>query len=382
MKRITLLGSTGSIGENSLQVLRDHPAEYRVTGLSTRGNVDRLNRQIAEFSPSQVVVADASQAAHVTQRPGLSVIAGPEGLSALAEGDYDILINALVGAAGIKPACLAARRGKRIALANKESLVAAGGLILSELAKSGGCILPVDSEHSAILQCLQGSRPAEIEKIIITASGGPFRTTPASALPNVTAAEALKHPTWNMGAKITIDSATLMNKGLEVIEAHFLFNVPYDKIEVVLHPQSIIHSMVQFVDGSVMAHLGHPDMKMPIQYALTWPEKALLAGQRLNFAELGHLYFDRPDMGKFPCLALAYEAGRAGDTLPAVMNAANEVAVEAFLKGRILFTDIPRCIEKAMRRHTPRPDYTLDEILAIDAETRKEVDSWVLSSAY
>jgi 1-deoxy-D-xylulose-5-phosphate reductoisomerase len=322
-------------------------------------------------------VADERLAGKIAGRGGLVVWTGNGRLKDLAADGSDILINALVGAAGITPTYLAARTGKRIALANKESLVAAGDLINKALKKSGGEIIPVDSEHSAIFQCLSGTRPEEVEKIIITASGGPFRLTSREKLRRVTAAQALKHPTWNMGAKITIDSATLMNKGLEVIEAHFLFNVPYEKIEVVIHPQSIVHSMVQFIDGSVMAHLGHPDMKMPIQYALTYPEKTRLAGPRLNFSELGHLYFEKPDFLKFPCLALAYAAGNAGGSMPAVMSAANEVAVQGFLAGRIAFTDIPKLIEKAMSKHRPLRRYSLEDILSADAETRTQVESWV-----
>jgi 1-deoxy-D-xylulose-5-phosphate reductoisomerase len=302
---------------------------------------------------------------------------GEPGLSALAREKTDVLINALVGAVGISPTYHAIRRGRRIALANKESLVAAGDLITRALKARGGEIVPIDSEHSAIFQCLRAARDREVEKIIITASGGPFRRTPARALGRVTAKQALRHPTWSMGAKITIDSATMMNKGLEVIEAHYLFNVPYDKIDIVVHPQSIVHSLVQFTDGSLLAHLGMPDMRVPIQYALTYPEKRYLRVARLDLAACGRLEFEKPDFRRFPCMALAYAAGRTGGTMPCVMNAANEMAVSFFLSGRIRFSDIPRLIEKAMRRHRPRKSYTLDEILSVDRRTRKEVASWV-----
>lgn len=374
---MTLLGSTGSIGKNSLEVVRRNPSHFSVQGLSTYVNTGLLSRQIREFGPKCAVIADEPAGKRFRPIKGCRLLLGREKLNELAVDASEVLINALVGAAGIAPTYHAAITGKRIALANKESLVAAGDLINRTLKRSRGEIIPVDSEHSAIFQCLIGTRPEEIEKIIITASGGPFRKTAPAALRRVSAREALKHPTWSMGAKITIDSATLMNKGLEVIEAHFLFKVPYEKIEVVIHPQSIVHSMVQFVDGSVMAHLGHPDMKMPIQYALTYPSKTKLAGPRLNFSELGHLYFEKPDFKKFPCLALAYAAGRTGGSLPAVMSAANEVAVEAFLAGRIGFTDIPKLIERAMNRHRPLSRYSLEEILDADHETRTQVKSWV-----
>ncbi len=377
MKKVTILGSTGSIGENSLAVIRGNKGLFRAIGLSTNVNTQKLNLQISEFMPRIVVVADNKGVDEIAKRNGLIVWAGADRLSDLAQDNSDILINALVGSVGIRPTVMAARKGKVIALANKESLVAAGDLINSTLASSHGRIIPVDSEHSAIFQCLLNTHPSEVEKIIITASGGPFRRTTKSMLRRVTAVQALKHPTWNMGAKITIDSATMMNKGLEVIEAHFLFNVPYEKIEVVIHPQSIVHSMVQFIDGSVMAHLGHPDMKMPIQYALTFPGKAALSGKRLDFSELGHLYFEKPDFRKFPCLELAYAAGKEGGSMPAVMSAANEIAVEGFLAGRLGFMKIPKLVEKAMGLHKTLKKYSLEDILDTDVQTRNRVKTWV-----
>jgi 1-deoxy-D-xylulose-5-phosphate reductoisomerase len=376
MKTITLLGSTGSIGQNSLNVIRQNNRKFRIHGLSTKGMLDRFQEQVSEFKPRSVCLAEGDDPKVLLLPRNGRVHGGGEGLSALAAEKSDILINAVVGAVGIAPTYHAIRKGRRIALANKESLVAAGTLIMETLKKRGGEIVPIDSEHSAIFQCLLGAAGKEIEKILITASGGPFRKMAESDLRNVTVQDALKHPTWSMGPKITIDSATLMNKGLEVIEAHFLFNVPFEKIEVVVHPQSLVHSMVQFVDGSVLAHLGPPDMKIPIQYALTYPGKIPMPGPRLNFPELGNLYFEKPDLNKFPCLGLAFEAGKTGGSLPAVMNAANEVAVDRFLKGRIGFTDIPNLIEKAMNAHKPLRRYSLEDILAVDAETRKKAMEW------
>jgi len=374
---VTILGSTGSIGVSSLNVIRASKGAYRVMGLSARSNIERFAEQVKEFRPKQAAVVDSRHSEKLEKEKNVQYSFGTEALSKLATDGADILINALVGASGIVPTVRAAATGKRIALANKESLVAAGDLIARALKKSGGEMIPVDSEHSAIFQCLLGTKPEEVEKIIITASGGPFRKSTKAQLAKVKVAEALNHPTWQMGAKITIDSATLMNKGLEVIEAHHLFNIPYDKIEVVIHPQSIIHSMVQFVDGSVMAHLGHPDMKMPIQYALSYPDKRPLAGKRLDFSELGRLDFEKPDLSRFPCLGLAYAAGRAGGTLPAVMNAANEVAVTAFLEGRLSFCGIPKVIEKAMGRHRQQNRFSLAELIDTDQETRRKVSEWV-----
>lgn len=377
MKTITLIGSTGSIGRNSLDVIRKNKRLFRVHGISTKGMLDVFKEQIREFRPKSVCVADGDDPASLAFRPPLRIHEGHKGLDLLAAEKSDILINAVVGAVGISPTYHAIRKGRRIALANKESLVAAGSLINRTLRERGGEIVPIDSEHSAIFQCCLGARKKEIEKILVTASGGPFRRSSASQLKRVRARDALKHPTWSMGPKITIDSATMMNKGLEVIEAHFLFDVPYDKIEVVVHPQSLVHSMVQFTDGSILAHLGMPDMRVPIQYALTYPEKLPSSVARLDLAGVGTLHFEKPDFKKFPCMELAFAAGRAEGTLACAMNAANEVAVEAFLKDRIGFTDIPRLVEKAMARHRNRLAYDLDEILAVDRETRIRVNEWV-----
>ncbi|OGJ84641.1 MAG: 1-deoxy-D-xylulose-5-phosphate reductoisomerase [Candidatus Raymondbacteria bacterium RifOxyA12_full_50_37] len=376
VKKIIVLGSTGSIGQNSLDVIRKNAQRFSVAGLSTKANLDLFNRQIAAFNPRAVTIADSDDPGAVCVRRSVPVYQGNGGLDRLVQTPAHVVINGLVGAVGIGPTYTAARLGRRIALANKESLVAAGRLIIDTAIKRGADIVPVDSEHSAIFQCLKAGKPREVEKLIITASGGPFRKTPAHRLRRITAKQALNHPTWRMGPKITVDSATLMNKGLEVIEAHFLFNVPYEKIDVVVHPQSIIHSMVQFVDGSVIAHLGVPDMRVPIQYALTYPDKTPLNIGRLDFPALGSLSFERPDYTRFPCLELAFAAGKTGGTLPCVMNAANEVAVDFFLKEKIGFTDIPRLIEKAMRRHVSRPRYSIDEILDLDCETRAKAVEW------
>ena len=376
MKSVTLLGSTGSIGQNSLNVIRQNRRAFKVHGLSTKGMLDRFQEAITEFKPSSVCLADGDDPGALSLSRKTRIHEGRDGLNELAAEKSDILINALVGAVGIAPTYHGIRKGRRIALANKETLVAAGTLIMETVKKRGAEIVPIDSEHSAIFQCLLGAQGKEIEKILITASGGPFRKMAESDLKNVTVQDALKHPTWPMGPKITIDSATLMNKGLEIIEAHFLFNVPFDKIEVVVHPQSLVHSMVQFVDGSILAHMGPPDMKIPIQYALTYPVKTPMPGPRLNFPELGHLYFEKPDFNKFPCLGLAFAAGKEGGSMMAVMNAANEVAVDRFLKGRMAFTDIPKLIEKSMGSHRPLRKYSLEQILDIDAETRKKAAEW------
>ncbi|OGS37429.1 MAG: 1-deoxy-D-xylulose-5-phosphate reductoisomerase [Elusimicrobia bacterium RIFOXYB2_FULL_49_7] len=376
-KTVTLLGATGSIGENTLEVIRQAAGQFPIHGLSARRQVGRLLEQTREFQPKRVVLsAPTDSAVWTLSEPQLEI--GEAALSALAADGADILVNALVGAVGIRPTYEAARTGKRIALANKESLVAAGDLINREAAKSGAEIIPIDSEHSAIFQCLDHVPYEQVEKVILTASGGPFRTWSADKLADVTVEQALNHPTWKMGTKITIDSATMMNKGLEVIEAHFLFGVPYDRIEVVIHPQSVVHSMVQFVDGSILAQLGTPDMRIPIQYALTYPEKRPVQTRRLDLGRAMSLDFAPPDLEKFPCIGLAYEAGRQGGSLPAVMNAANEVAVEAFLKGRVTFRDIPNIIRQAMKGHRPLSRYTLEEILDVDRTTREEVMQWVL----
>lgn len=380
MQQLTILGSTGSIGTQALDVVRAHSDRYRVLALSTNGNIALLGSQIEEFSPEIVVVCDPEAAEVASGRFGdrVTVLQGPEGLGTIASHpSVDIVVSALVGFAGLAPTVEAIRAGKRIALANKETLVVAGEVMTRLASRHGATLIPVDSEHSAIHQCLVGEAPSSIERLILTASGGPFRDLPASEFPSITLERALKHPNWAMGPKITIDSATLMNKGLEVIEARWLFDVDPDRIGVVVHPQSIIHSMVQFVDGSVKAQLGLPDMRLPIQYALSWPERTGNDYERLNLATIGRLTFEEPDADRFPCLRLAFEALRRLGTAPAVLNAANEVAVAAFLENSIGFTDIPALIERALVEADIVDDPTLDDILAADKRTRRTVRSYL-----
>ncbi len=373
MKNICILGSTGSIGRNCLEVLEHLSSSYRVTSLSTNTNVALLREQIARFRPAAVAVHDGPAASSLRQsvNGSLSVYEGEEGLMELVRrDDVDVVINALVGFSGLRPTIEAIRRGKTIALANKETLVVAGELIMAMAAQHGTRIIPIDSEHSAILQCVAGERPENIARIILTASGGPFLKLDASALGDVTVEAALRHPNWNMGKKITIDSATMMNKGLEIIEAHRLFSLPSGKIDVLIHPQSIIHSMVEFVDGSIKAQLGVPDMKIPIQYALTYPERVSSDVPRVNFEELASMTFMKPDLGKFPCLALAHEALREGGTAPAVLNAANEIAVGLFLERKISFTGIPELIGGALEKIPVKQAPSLDDIIAHDGLAR------------
>jgi 1-deoxy-D-xylulose-5-phosphate reductoisomerase len=373
--RLLLLGSTGSIGTSTLNCVRRLKDRFSIAGLSARRNTEALAGQIEEFAPRAVCVADEPAADSIRRRfPELDVFSGPDSLDDfVAAIDFDTMMNALVGAVGLRPTVSALRRNKRVALANKESLVIGGDYIRSLLSIGKGSLVPVDSEHSAILQCLSGCSNGAIESIILTASGGPFRDLPPEKFAAVTPEQALDHPTWAMGRKITIDSATLMNKGFEVIEAHHLFRLPYERLRVWIHPQSIIHSLVEFHDGAIMAQLGLPDMELPIQYALSYPERLPMAGRRLSLPEIGRLDFSEPDPGKFPCLRLCREAGMAGGTAPAVVNAANEVAVEAFLDGEITFTGIGRVVSYALDKHVTRPADSLESIEAADRETRKTV---------
>ena len=379
MKNIAILGSTGSIGKNCLEVIANFPGEFRVTHLTTNRNIELLWEQTKRFQPRRVAVLDEDAAAKLrTMTNGsIEVLSGEGGLlDAVTRENVDIVVSSLVGFAGLKPTIGALESGKAVALANKETLVVAGELIMSLVKERNLTLIPVDSEHSAILQCLLGERKENISKLILTASGGPFLNTEKAALENVTVGEALKHPNWKMGNKITIDSATLMNKGLEMIEAHWLFGLPPEKIEVVIHPQSIVHSMVEFVDGSVKAQLGVPDMKIPIQYALTYPDRVPSSYDRLDFSTLCEMTFFKPDLTKFECLGLAYEALNLGGTATTVLNAANEVAVESFLRNKIKFSQIPRFIERALSLHHPIPRPSLDEIIQVDRETRELAASW------
>jgi 1-deoxy-D-xylulose-5-phosphate reductoisomerase len=370
LKRLSILGSTGSIGRNTLEVISAHPDRFSVAALAAGNNIQLLDSQIKEFKPEIVAVYDHS-AAEDLRRKNLSVkvLSGNEGLiEAATHESTDMVVSAIVGSAGLIPTHAAIVAGKDIALATKEALVMAGEMVMAEASSRGVSILPVDSEHNAVFQCLDGRERKEIEKIILTASGGAFVRRHAAELDSVTPADALNHPNWEMGRKITIDSATLMNKGLEVIEAYWLFNFPLEKIDVILHPQSIIHSMVKFIDGSVIAHMSHPDMKGPISYALSYPERFGHVLPALNFADIAELTFENPDNGKYPALALAYEAIREGGTMPCVMNAANEVAVDAFLKERIKFTDITRVVSDTMAAHGVFKCGSIEEIIHVSEQ--------------
>ena len=381
MKRIAILGSTGSIGTQTLDVVREHADEYEAYALTAGHNAELLIAQAREFHPEVVVIADESR--YETVREALAdlpikVWAGAEAIGDAASlPDVDVVVTAMVGFAGLRPTVAAIEAGKTIALANKETLVVAGELITELAVKHRAPILPVDSEHSAIFQCLVGEDGNAIDKILLTASGGPFRTTPIEELANVTAARALKHPNWEMGAKITIDSATMMNKGFEMIEAKWLFGVEPERIEVLVHPESIVHSAVQLADGGVKAQLGVPDMRLPIQYALSFPRRLSLSGERLDLAALGRLTFERPDFDKFDCLRIAYEAIAAGGNLPCVVNAANEVANAAFRRGAVGFLDIPRLIRRAMADATRCLRASLSDYLASDAEVRRLVAGYL-----
>jgi 1-deoxy-D-xylulose-5-phosphate reductoisomerase len=372
---IAILGSTGSIGVQTLEVARN--LGISVSALTANSNIDLIEKQAKEFKPQLISVGDSTLAFELNQRlkkMNIEVHYGLEGLKAAASiAAADTVVTSIVGVAGLIPTIEAIRHGKNIALANKETLVTAGSIVVSEAAAHGISIFPVDSEHAAIYQCLAANRRQDVERLILTASGGPFRGKTPEELEKVTVAQALKHPNWNMGSKITIDSATLMNKGLEVIEARWLFDFTPDRIKVVVHPQSIIHSMVEYVDGSVIAQLGSHDMRIPIQLALTWPDRVLNSFSRLDLLKCGSLTFEEPDMESFPCLALAFEALKADGTMPAVMNGANEAAVELFLKGKIGFCDIPRLISRAMQVHSVNIKPGLDDIIEVDGWARKMV---------
>ena len=381
-KKIAILGSTGSIGVQTIDVV-ERNADLEIVGLGAAGhNLDVLEAQVRRFRPKLAAVYDEAAARDFAVRikdTGCRVCAGMDGLIELAEvADSDILVTAIVGMIGIRPTMAAIRAGKDIALANKETLVTAGHLIMPMAEQYGVKILPVDSEHSAIFQCLQGSTHGELNKILITASGGPFRGKNEKTLAYVVKEDALKHPNWSMGAKITIDSASLVNKGLEVMEARWLFNVTLDQIEVVVQPKSIIHSMVEFVDGAVLAQLGTPDMRLPIQYALFYPERRDLPGERLDFRMLKEITFEEPDMDTFKGLPMAIDAARAGGTMPTVFNAANEEAVALFLKDRIRFLDIYEIIGESMAAHTVTEAPDLDQILATELEVRQTIrNKWI-----
>jgi 1-deoxy-D-xylulose-5-phosphate reductoisomerase len=377
-KRVAVLGATGSIGRSALAVVRQHPDRFRLTVLTARRNVAALGALVAEHRPALAVVADPSAASGVYPAGPTRWASGREALlEAATHPDVDVVLNALVGAAGLEPTLAALRAGKRVALANKESLVCAGPLVMRAAEEGGGELLPVDSEHSAIFQCLQGARREEVERLLITASGGPFRGWEPERLAAATPADALRHPTWNMGAKNTIDSATLANKALEVIEAHFLFGVPYERIEAVVHPQSVIHSMVEFVDGSVLAQMGFPTMEIPVLYALAYPERLPYACRRFDPVAAGALTFEPVRADLFRAFGLGVEAGRAGGTAPTVYNAANEVAVAAFLEGALSFPGIADAIDDALARWPGGEAATLDDVLRADAWARGATQTFV-----
>ncbi len=381
MKGVTVLGSTGSIGVSTLDVLARHPDKYRVVALTANRGVERMLEQCVRFRPALAVMADeasGSQLARGLAERGVAteVLCGLPGLEAAAAmPDADYVMAAIVGAAGLLPTLAAVRAGKRVMLANKEVLVMAGSLFMQEAQAHGAEILPIDSEHNAVFQCLPADaagdlRARGIKRILLTASGGPFRTTPLEALAEVTPEQACAHPNWSMGRKISVDSATMMNKGLEVIEAHWLFHAPPEMIQVVLHPQSVIHSMVEYVDGSVLAQLGNPDMRTPIAHALAWPARIESGVGSLDLFQVARLDFEPPDLQRFPCLGLAFEAVAAGGTAPAVLNAANEVAVAAFLERRLGFTAIAEVVAETLSRQTVVSAENLQHLLAVDAEAR------------
>jgi 1-deoxy-D-xylulose-5-phosphate reductoisomerase len=376
MKKISILGSTGSIGVSTLEIVASHPDRFQVAALSAGSNLELLVEQIERFSPRLVAVITEESAQKLKsmltgKKP--EILSGVPGMIAVATmAESDLVVAAIVGAAGLVPTAAAIQAGKDLALANKETLVTAGHLIMGMVREKGINLYPVDSEHSAVFQSMQGHRRDDVKRIILTASGGPFFNYPLERLAQVTIKEALNHPNWSMGRKITIDSATMMNKGLEVIEARWLFDIAPEKISVHIHPQSIIHSMVEYVDGCVMAQLGVPDMKAPIAYALTFPERVETGVKPLDLTSLSGLSFFAPDASRFPALRLAYQAMKAGESMPTVLNAANEVAVEAFLEGRIRFVDIPAVIEKTMSVHSPQPLASIEEVLFVDRWGREK----------
>ena len=373
MKNLVVLGSTGSIGTQTLDVVREHPDLFHVSVLVANRSDELLEKQIEEFQPQLAVLSDEEAYSRLRQRySGKTELAGGRQavIEAAAYPEAQVVVTSLMGFAGLEPTLAALEAGKDIALANKETLVVAGELVMAKAKELGRAILPVDSEHCALFQCLQGQDRKAVEKLILTASGGPFRGRKAEELTNVSKKDVLAHPTWNMGQKITVDSASLVNKGLEVIEARWLYDVSYDQIQVVVHPQSIVHSMIQYQDGTVMAQLGCTDMRLPIQYALTYPDRVVSHFPRVDFYELGKLTFEKPDMETFRGLKLAFEAGRTGGTMPCIMNGANEVAVEAFLKGQAGFLDIYRLIEKAMEAGQVEYKPDLEQLLAADKWAR------------
>ncbi|VAX29797.1 1-deoxy-D-xylulose 5-phosphate reductoisomerase [hydrothermal vent metagenome] len=373
-KKVFILGSTGSIGVNTLDVIRLHPEKFEVEGITINKNSDLLEKQIKEFNPKVVVIRDEKVADDVRRRipQNIKLLIGEVGLiEATKNTDYDILLSALVGFSGLQPTIEGIKRGKRIALANKETLVVAGEIITELSEKFNSEIIPVDSEHSAIFQCLVGEKHKEVKKLLLTASGGPFFRKTREELENVSVSEALDHPNWNMGNKVTIDSASMMNKGLEMIEAHWLFDLPADKIDVIIHPQSIIHSMVEFIDGSIKAQMSQPDMRLPIQYALSFPDRLQNDFTSTSLTDITELSFFKPDFSKFECIKLAFDVLEEGGTAPCILNAANEVAVERFLNNKISFLEIPDLIKKALNGIDSTQKPSVETIIKCDSLTRK-----------
>jgi len=383
-KKIVILGSTGSIGENALRVAAALPSRLKVIGIASNTSASRILEQAAEFQVKHVAIANPASAAATRQNSprNIRLYSGDSGVEELAAlPEADLVLCAMVGMAGLKPVLAALRQGTDVAIATKEVLVAAGSMVMECARKNKARLLPVDSEHSAIFQCLEGKPAHSIRRLILTASGGPFGANRTIDFDKVTAAQALKHPRWNMGPKVSIDSATLMNKGLEIMEAHWIFGIPYDRIDIVIHPESIIHSMVEFVDGSVLAQLSPPDMRFAIQHALTWPDREDGGLPRLDFSTLGALHFETPDLTRFPCLGLARKAAITGGTMPCVLNAANEVAVQAFLDNQIPFSGIWHTVEAVMARHTVIAKPTLEQINTTDHWSRQEAKRVCLIAA-
>ena len=381
-KRIAILGSTGSIGTNTLDVIRAHPERFEVVALTAAKQVERLAEQCVEFKPRVAVVSDAGSAKKLSElllakQVGTQVLYGPDALiTAVLESDCDTVMAAIVGAAGLLPTLAAAKAGKRILLANKEALVMSGNLFMDAVRQGGGELLPIDSEHNAIFQCLPvhySKSPSQhhgVEELWLTASGGPFRNTPIAELSQVTPEQACAHPNWVMGRKISVDSATMMNKGLEVIEAYWLFGLPIEKIQVLIHPQSVVHSMVRYCDGSVIAQMGQPDMRTPIAYGLAWPDRITAGVQSLSLTQQAALNFMEPDLQRFPCLSLAFQAGKQGGTAPVILNAANEIAVAAFLDNALQYLQIPEVVERVLNTTPPSTPSSLEDILEVDAKSR------------
>ena len=380
MKKVSILGATGSIGKSTLDLIERSPDDFEVVALTASVNAAALADAARRTNAKLAVIADESRLAELEaalQGSDCLAAAGADALAEAATGDADLVMAAIVGCAGLRPTMAAVEAGKTVALANKEALVTAGDLMTDAAQRSGAILLPVDSEHNAIFQSIAGSRIEQVSRIILTASGGPFRTASDDTIRNATPAQAVAHPNWTMGAKISVDSATLMNKGLELIEAHYLFGLPSERIDILIHPQSVIHSLVEYVDGSVLAQLGSPDMRIPIAYALAWPDRMPTPAQRLDLAAIARLDFEAPNVGRFPALRLAREALEAGGSAPAVLNAANEIAVATFLDGRIPFPDISRLVETALQDNDSRTPQSIEDVFEIDRKVRSEVTAMI-----